>query len=82
VGPYSVPESGKMLFFVHVIRADSLETEMMLACGEGKRRRRGWPRKWCMEEILVGTGVGLEDLQRSDEELEYEEEEDCEDSTN
>src|SRR6218665_710121 len=28
----------------HVMRADGLEKEMMLACGEG-RRRRGWPRK-------------------------------------
>ena len=51
----------KMMFFGHVMRADGLEKEMMLACGEG-RRRRGWPRKRWMEEILVGTKMGLEEL--------------------
>ncbi len=50
-----------MMFFGHVMRADGLEKEMMLACGEG-RRRRGRPRKRWMEEILVGTGMGLEEL--------------------
>jgi len=42
------------------MRADGLEKEMMLACGEG--RRRGRPSKRRMEEILVGTGMGLEGL--------------------
>src|SRR6218665_2280526 len=51
----------KMMFFGHVMRADGLEKEMMLACGEG-RRRRGRPRKRWMEEIVVGTKMGLEEL--------------------
>jgi len=51
----------KMLFFGHVMRADGLEKEMMLACKEGKRRR-GRPRIRWMEEIMAGTGMGLEEL--------------------
>src|SRR6218665_1031884 len=49
----------KMMFFGHVMGADGLEKEMMLACGEG---RRGRPRKRWMGEILVGTKMGLEEL--------------------
>ena len=39
----------KMMFFRHVMRADGVEKEIMLAYGEG---RRGRPRKRWMEEIL------------------------------
>ena len=50
-----------MVSFGHVMRADGLEKEMMLACGE-ERRRREWPRKSWMEKILTGTWMGLEEL--------------------
>jgi len=46
------------------MRADGLEKEMMLACGEG-RRRRGQPRKRWMEEHEEGPGGA----DRSGEEL-------------
>jgi len=50
-----------MMFFGLVMMADDLGKEMMLACGEG-RRRRGRPMKRWMEEILVGTKMDLEEL--------------------
>ena len=34
----------KLGFFLHVMRSDGLEKGMMLACGEG-RKRRGRPRR-------------------------------------
>jgi hypothetical protein len=49
----------KMRFFGHVMRADGLEKEMMLAYGEGKRKR-GRPRRRWMEEIHEATGMKLE----------------------
>jgi hypothetical protein len=51
----------KMAFFGHVMRANGLEKEMMLACGEGKRRR-GRPRRRWMEEIHERTKMNLEEL--------------------
>ena len=59
-------------------RADSLEKEMLWTCGEGRGvSRKGRPRKWWIEEILAGTGVGLEELQTSGEEFKREEDDDC-----
>src|SRR6218665_1668672 len=52
-----------MMFFVHVMRANGLEKEMMLACGEvgggggDGREKSEWRRYWC-----TGTGMGLEEL--------------------
>jgi len=40
----------KLGFFGHVIRSDGLEKGMMLAYGDG-RRRRGRPRRKWMDEI-------------------------------
>ena len=48
----------KLGFFGHVMRSDRLEKEMMLACGEGWRRR-GRPRRRWMDEIHEVTGMKL-----------------------
>ena len=42
----------KLGFFEHVMRSDGLEKGMILACGEG-RRRRGRPRRRWMDEIYM-----------------------------
>ena len=42
------------------MRADGMEKEMMLACGEGVRRR-GRPTQW-MEEIHGRTAMNLAQL--------------------
>jgi hypothetical protein len=55
-----------MAFFGHVMRANGLEKEMMLACGEG-RRRRGRPRRRWMEEIHEKTKMNLEELRNATE---------------
>src|SRR6218665_2010815 len=54
----------KMMILEHVMRANGLEKEMMLACGDG-RRRRGLPREIWMKEMLVGTGMSLEELREA-----------------
>jgi len=41
----------KLGFFGRVMRSDGLEKEMMLTHGDGRRRRRGRPRKKWMDEI-------------------------------
>jgi len=46
----------KLRFFGHVMRSDGLEKGMMLACGEG-RKRRGQPRRRWMDEIHEVTGM-------------------------
>ena len=51
----------KLRFFGHVMRSDGLEKEMMLACGEG-RRKQGRPRKKWMDEIHEATGMNLAEL--------------------
>src|SRR6218665_2889474 len=51
----------KRAFFGHVMRSDGLEKRMMLACGEG-RRRRGRPRRRWMDEIHEVTGMKLAEL--------------------
>lgn len=51
----------KLGFFGHVMRSDGLEKEMMLACGEGKRKR-GRPRKKWLDEIHERTGMNLAEL--------------------
>src|SRR6218665_410730 len=51
----------KLGFFGHVMRSDGLEMEMMLACGEG-RRRRGRPRRRWLDEIHEVTGMKLAEL--------------------
>ena len=51
----------KMIYFGHVMRADGMEKRMMLASGEG-RRRRGRPRKRWMEEIHRRTAMNLAQL--------------------
>src|ERR1700733_12711757 len=57
-------ERQKLMFFGHVMRADGMEKEMMLACGEGERRR-GRPRKRWMEEIYEKTKMNLEELREA-----------------
>src|ERR1700733_8690320 len=54
----------KLMFFGHVTRTDGLENEMMLACGEGERRR-GRPRKRWMEEIHEKMKMNLEELRKA-----------------
>jgi len=54
----------KLGYFGHIMRSNGLEKELMLACGEG-RRRRGRPRMKWMDEILERTGKGLEELRES-----------------
>src|ERR1700733_6328717 len=54
----------KLIFFGDVMRADGLEKEMMLACGEGERRR-GRPRKRWLEEIHEKTKMNLEELREA-----------------
>ena len=51
----------KLGFFGHVMRSDGLEKEMMLAHGDG-RRRRGRPRRKWMDEIYEVTGMKLAEL--------------------
>src|SRR6218665_2420927 len=51
----------KLGFFGHVMRSDGLEKRMMLAHGEG-RRRRGRPRRKWMDEIHEVTGMKLAKL--------------------
>ena len=51
----------KLMYFGHVMRAEGLEKEMMLACGEG-RRSRGRPRTRWMEEIYRRTAMSLTQL--------------------
>ena len=54
----------KLMYFGHVMRADGLEKEMMLACGEG-RRGRGRPRKRWMEEIHETMNMNLPELREA-----------------
>src|SRR6218665_1196791 len=54
----------KMMILEHMMRANGLEKEMMLACGDG-RRRRGLPRKIWMKKMLVGTGMSLVELREA-----------------
>src|SRR6218665_809811 len=51
----------KLGFFGHVMRSDGLEKGMMLAHGDG-RRRRGRPRTKWMDEIHEVTGMKLAEL--------------------
>ena len=51
----------KLMFFGHVMRTDGLEKAMMLACGEGTRRR-GRPRIRWMEDVHRRTGMNLGQL--------------------
>ena len=50
-----------MMFFGHVMRANGNEKDMMLACGEG-RRKRGRPKKKWMGEIHTKSGMNLAEL--------------------
>jgi Reverse transcriptase (RNA-dependent DNA polymerase) len=60
----------KLRFFGHVMRSDGLEKEMMLACGEG-RRKQGRPRKKWMDEIHEATGMKLSELRDATAERGY-----------
>ena len=51
----------KLMYFGHVMRAEGMEKEMVLACGEG-RRIRGRPRTRWMEEIHKRTAMNLTQL--------------------
>src|SRR6218665_2144643 len=51
----------KLGFFGHVMRSDGLEKRMMLAHGDGRRRRGRRRRKW-MDEIHEVTGMKLAEL--------------------
>ena len=54
----------KMTYFGHVMRANGMEKEMLLACGEG-RRSRGRPRRRWMEEIHETTKMNLSELREA-----------------
>jgi len=58
----------KLMFFGHVMRANGIEKDMMLANGEG-RRKRGHPMKRWMEEILTMSGMNLVELRDAVEDL-------------
>src|SRR6218665_1390320 len=51
----------KLELFGHVMRSDGLEKRMMLAHGDG-RRRRGQPRRKWMDKIHEVTGMKLAEL--------------------
>src|SRR6218665_304699 len=51
----------KLGFFGHVMRSDGLKKRMMLAFGDGMRRR-GRPRRKWMDEIHEVTGMKLAEL--------------------
>ena len=51
----------KLGFFGHVMWSDRLEKGMMLAYGDG-RRRRGLPKRKWMDEIHEVTGMKLVEL--------------------
>src|SRR6218665_2229066 len=51
----------KLGFFGHVMRSDGLEKRMMLAHGDGRRRRERPRSKW-MDEIHEVTGMKLAEL--------------------
>src|SRR6218665_173428 len=53
----------KMMFLGHVMKAAGLKKETMLAWEGG--RRSGRPNKKWMEEILVRTGIDLEELREA-----------------
>src|SRR6218665_1717044 len=55
----------KMMISEDVMRANGPEKEMVLTCGDGRRRRRGLPRKIWMKEMLVGKGMSLEELREA-----------------
>ena len=44
------------------MRSDGLEKVMMLACGEGRRKMRGRPKRRWMDEIHEVTGMNLAEL--------------------
>ena len=44
------------------MRSDELEKGMMLVCGEGRRRRRGRPRRRRMDETHEVTGMKIAEL--------------------
>src|SRR3984885_5231776 len=48
----------KLGFFGHIMRSQGLKKEMMMACGEG-RRKRGRPRKKWMDEIGLHERTGM-----------------------
>jgi len=52
----------KLGFFGHVMRSDGMEKGMMLAHGDGRRRRRGRPRRKWMDEIHEVTGIKLAEI--------------------
>ena len=51
----------KLGFFGHAMQSDGLEKGMMLAYGDG-RRRRGRPRRTWMDEMHEVTGMKLAEL--------------------
>jgi hypothetical protein len=51
----------KLSYFGHVVRSDTLEKNIMLGMGEGKRSR-GRPKMRWMDEILEVTGLSLPKL--------------------
>ena len=54
----------KLVFFGHVMRSNGLEKDMMLACGEG-RRKQGRPRKRWLDDVQETTGMNLEQLREA-----------------
>src|SRR6218665_1585702 len=58
----------KMILLSHVMRANGMERDMMMAWGEG-RRKRCRPRKRWMEEIHTMSGMNLAELRDAVEDL-------------
>jgi len=51
----------KLMFYGHMMRANGMEKDMMLAYGEGKRKRDRPMKRW-MEETLKMSGMNLAEL--------------------
>src|SRR6218665_1764158 len=51
----------KLMFFGHMMRANGMEKDMMLAYGEGRRKRDRPMKRW-MEETLKMSGMILAEL--------------------
>jgi len=51
----------KLIYFGHIMRSNSLEKDMIVAMGEGQRKR-GRPRSRWLDGIEEDTGMSLQEL--------------------
>ena len=60
----------KLMFIGHVMRANGIEKNMMLAYREGRRKRSRLMKRW-MEEILTMSGMNLTELRNAAEDRDF-----------